>query len=636
MISIQSTHPIRGFVFGLHYPSLRTILSITDSDYEKNLVAANHILSLVGSNKIIAIKENESEPNYHIFTQIIDEIINLTNWPIFQKTILISVKQSSEYLFLIPCINDGFHSINCLVRAISNLLNIGINKKLFKKDCAELLAVINKMKNLNVNDSNTKNFIKAAVRLKIPFTPLANGLYQFGYCSESRRLNSSLTDKTPQISTAIAKNKFVSSNILKNSGFPTPRHFIVHDIASAIQAANSLQYPVVIKPQDLDRGEGVFANIKDTDELEVSYKKAKKFGNYILVEKHVTGKDYRLVVFENELIFAIERVPAHIIGDGVATIEELILIENRKRKNTPSLALLTLDDDVLLQLNKNNYTKNSIPSTGSVIQLRSIANINTGGTPKPVLNIVHEDNKALVIQAANCIGLDLAGVDLLIPDISKSWKKQENQGFICEINAQPTLGSLTSSHLYPYLLQKLLPNKGKIPIIGVVESPSSAQYVKKFKEAFQAANMKVSCITSEENSEEFLGFYLDPKINYSMYEKASIASRNNQIQSVICELTPTKLLKDGLAFSYINLLLIDEYQFPDDSKVNSFSLISPILPMVEKKIYYHHSNKPNRPLFSRLEAYCKSRGLDLESIQSDKKMEDVINTINVSTFIKNS
>ena len=318
--------------------------------------------------------------------------------------------------------------------------------------------------------ANTPRFLQAAHELGLPVIPLGNGAYQFGQGRLGRWLQSSFTDATPNIATKMARDKAWAAIRLRQAGIPVPAHRLAADADNAERIAGELGFPVVVKPADQDGGLGVSAGLENAQEVRDAYAQARARSTRVLVEKQVSGRDYRLTVLNGQLIWAIERQPGGVIGDGASTLEQLITRTNAdpRRGEGPHAPLKRLlwDTEARILAAKAGLAEHTIPPAGRFVRLRRTANVATGGKPVAVTGEVHPDNTNLAIRAAQALRLDLAGVDLLLPDITRSWR--ETGAAVCEVNAQPQLGAVTAPHLYGQILGSLVPGDGRIPIIVVL------------------------------------------------------------------------------------------------------------------------------------------------------------------------
>ena len=286
---------------------------------------------------------------------------------------------------------------------------------------------------------NTLRFIEAAVRRGMPFDVLPS-FVQIGWGANAERFDLAATGRTSWAAMALAKNKLKAHNTLAGAGLPTPGVMLVADAEQAQRAAADLGWPVVIKPGDQDGGLGVVPGIRDQARLREAFDQANRLSpRNVLVEKHVDGDDHRLLVVCGRVLQVARRAPAGVIGDGVHTIRLLIdRVNADPRRGTGRYSLLkalVLEGEALDCLAEQGLDPDSVPHQGQAVRLSRIANISAGGTSEDVTALVHPDNIAAAQRAARIIGLDIAGVDFLSPDIGRSW--HEVGGVICEVNGQP-------------------------------------------------------------------------------------------------------------------------------------------------------------------------------------------------------
>lgn len=287
----------------------------------------------------------------------------------------------------------------------------------------------------------TQRFALAAKHRGIPLYNTLN-ILQLGYGSAARKLNSSLTDATSNLGVSIAKDKFATSRFLATAGFQVPAIAVVASLEQAYNFVEKFGWPVVVKPKNLDQGLGVVPGIGDQQALQQAFEAALRLTPAgVIIEKHIVGDDYRLLVVGGKMAIATRRRAGGVIGDGMHSVAELVALENHRSARTQDergmLIALSIDAEALVCLARQQLTAASVPVMGQCVTLRRIANISAGGTALDVTAKVHPDNKYLVERAARVLGLDIAGVDFLCPDITQSWKTVG--GAICEVNAQPGL-----------------------------------------------------------------------------------------------------------------------------------------------------------------------------------------------------
>ena len=387
-----------------------------------------------------------------------------------------------DVLFVAPSVNSGvtIGSLRDLARLVRMLLGLTGQELALKgpRMAAECVEHMDRaIGRAGVKGNNTFRFLREAHQLDIAYRSLVDNIFVLGHGRHARWLDSSFTDRTSVLGSNMARHKRVGAQVLRDAGFPVPEHGLVNDAAHAVKFANTLGYPVVVKPENMDGGKGVTADIRCDGDVELAYAEARRHSSKVLVERHVHGDDFRLTVAHGRMIKAVQRVPGGITGDGVHDVESLIGIANtdpkRAQRNADRGAtLLSLDDEARTMLAALGLSAASVPAAGEYIALRRRANVSTGGEPLLVTDKVHPDNRRLAERAARALRLDIAGVDLLIADISKSWI--EIGAAICEVNAQPQIGEGTTPGIYADLLREMLPVDSRIPVMLVLGQTDAA------------------------------------------------------------------------------------------------------------------------------------------------------------------
>lgn len=469
---VDSLFAIPGFANGLHYPSLRMRLSFPSELSSATLeTIANALQDALQRHGLLVQHELACKDPFAFFITALHLLQSAARLPIHESGRILQHQPPLSAFIAIPTLTAGLPALTSAAQWLAQFMHAIARQQDISTLHTRLERIVNHLSQSGPTQSNIHLLLKAALKLDIPFIEIGAGTYQFGYSAKSQWLLSSFTENTSCISSTLARNKFHAASLMQRQGIPVPAHYQVNSESGALKAAQQLGFPVVVKPANLDGGAGVSAGLMSPDEVSSAYRKAAELSTQILVEQHIEGRDYRLVVMNDELIWAIERVPGGVTGDGVSSILQLLAQDTLERERTGqnTLKAVTLDDEALACLKRAGLEGNSIPAAGQFVRLRSIANIGAGGVPVPVMHHVHPDNRALAIRAAAALRLDIAGIDLLIPDIAISWKV--SGGAICEINAQPQLGSITSAHLYEHLLNTRLSQQGRIPIVVVLGLP---------------------------------------------------------------------------------------------------------------------------------------------------------------------
>jgi cyanophycin synthetase len=282
--------------------------------------------------------------------------------------------------------------------------------------------------------------VNAARARDIPWTRLnAASLIQLGQGRNQRRIEAALTSQTSHIAVEIASDKELCARLLADLGLPVPKQRAVRGPDEAVRAANRIGYPVVVKPVDGNHGRGVAVNLTTDAQVEDAYEIAEAEGSGVVVESMIAGDDHRLLVVGGRLVAAARRMPGHVVGDGRATVAELVEAVNRDPRRGAGhenmLTRIELDAVADRLLAERGMTPASVPAAGETIYLRKTANLSTGGTAIDVTDVIHPDNRLMAERAIRAVGLDIGGVDFLTTDIAASWR--DTGGAICEINAGP-------------------------------------------------------------------------------------------------------------------------------------------------------------------------------------------------------
>lgn len=308
---------------------------------------------------------------------------------------------------------------------------------------AELAKDIQEMREIREKvrfGPSTGSLVEEADHRGIPFIRLnEQSLVQLGYGVHQKRIQATTTVNTNMISVDIAGNKHATKKLLGDMGVPVPKGYRIRDIEELESTLDNVEYPVVIKPLDGNHGKGATVGIKTLEDAQIAFEKAKEYSRYVIVEKQIIGEDFRALVVNNRLIAVAERVPAHIVGDGKSSIQKLIDKTNddprRGYGHEKVLTLIDVDNQTLRCVRKVGYELDSVLKKGERLMLKTTANISTGGTAIDRTDEVHPENVFLFERIAKIIGLDVAGVDVIAPNVSEPLS--ENGGGIIEVNAAP-------------------------------------------------------------------------------------------------------------------------------------------------------------------------------------------------------
>ena len=287
---------------------------------------------------------------------------------------------------------------------------------------------------------STGSIVDEAVSRNIPFIRLNNqSLVQLGYGKNQVRFRATMTDKTSSIAVDLASNKDETKKMLTEAAIPVANGMCISEISEIETVINRVGFPLVFKPLDGNHGKGASINVKTKEEALVAFEHAKKYSRKIIVEKFISGFDFRILVINHRFIAAALREPAHVIGDGVSTIEQLIEIENQDERrgygHENVLTEISIDRETYDELSKLNYTLETILEKGKVCHLKGTANLSTGGTSTDVTDIVHPNNIFIFERISRVIGLDICGIDVMANNLNEPL--EVTGGVVLEVNAAP-------------------------------------------------------------------------------------------------------------------------------------------------------------------------------------------------------
>lgn len=400
-----------------------------------------------------------------------------------------------------------------------------------------------------------KNIV--ASRRGIPWQRLFSSerILQYGYGRLQKRMRNTLIESDGQIATTIATNKHLASELLRNNGLPMPRNGVAFDRNSAIHIARSLGFPVVVKPNTTDFGTAVSVNLRTDAEVAAAFDRARQYGP-VLVEKHLPGDNCRLLVMHGRFLSAVQQTPAHVVGDGVRSVEQLVVNTNAGRSNQLSerLKKIAIDDDVLHILAKQGLTLGAVPPRGQCVALREHSNLSVGGTFENINEILHPDNKMLAERAAEIVGLTVAGIDFITTDPSRSYL--ETGGAICEINPAPgfIMGE-AELKVEEAFLDGLFPNgsNGRIPLIAVLCDDPVDELVERLEQIARSCGHDVYAATS--NSLRYAGQTV-AKGHFRQSLSIGAALQNRSATAAIVHLTRSGTAEEGLVFDRCDLAII--------------------------------------------------------------------------------
>lgn len=411
---------------------------------------------------------------------------------------------------------------------------------------------------------STGSLVDEAVARDIPWIRIGrNSLIQLGYGVNQVRFQATITQYTSSIAVDIACNKELTKKMLDDANIPVPKGDICVDEEDLDAAIARIGYPLVLKPLDGNHGKGASINVKDRDTAVAGLAHAQKYSRKVIVEKFITGYDFRVLVINNQVVAAAQRVPAHVKADGKHSIQELIDRENQDPRrgygHENVLTEINVDRDTLDLLEKRGYTLETVPPKGELVYLKSTANLSTGGTSIDVTEMMHPENVFLCERVARIIGLDVCGIDIMARNLTQPLK--ENGGAILEVNAAPGFRmhlapaeGLPRNVAAPVIDMLYPPGKpSRIPIISVTGTNGKTTTTRLIAHMVKNAGFRVGFTTSD-------GIY----VQNHMLDKgdttgplsAEFILKDPTVEFAVLETARGGILRSGLGFSRCDIGVI--------------------------------------------------------------------------------
>ncbi|MBK7668913.1 MAG: cyanophycin synthetase [Sphingobacteriaceae bacterium] len=337
----------------------------------------------------------------------------------------------------------------------------------------DLAADITQMREIREKDRfgpSTGSIVDEAVAKDIPYIRLnSESLVQLGYGKNQVRFRATMTDRTSSIAVDLASNKDETKRMLIDAAIPVAKGTCISNIEDLDSAIADIGFPLVFKPLDGNHGKGASINVKTVEDARAAFEHAKKYSRRIIIEKFITGYDFRVLVINHRFIAAALREPAHVIGDGKSTIQQLIDKENKDPRrgygHENVLTEISIDRETLEQLAKSNYTLETVLKKDELCYLKGTANLSTGGTSTDVTDIMHPTNIFICERISRVIGLDICGIDIMAQNLSEPL--EVTGGVVLEVNAAPGF----RMHLAP---AKGLPRNVAAPVIDMLYPPGKS------------------------------------------------------------------------------------------------------------------------------------------------------------------
>ncbi len=405
---------------------------------------------------------------------------------------------------------------------------------------------------------STQSLVDEAASRDIPYIRLNSGsLVQFGQGVHQKRIRATMTSQTSALSVDIASDKELTARLLGAAGLPVPHSQAVRTPEAAVRLATRIGYPVVLKPADGNHGRGVQLDLRGPEQVEQAFAPAKEEARNgrVIVESFYSGKDYRVLVVGGHMVAVAERVPAHVVGDGEHTIRELVdLINADPRRGVGHEKVLTrirITSGAEELVAAQGFSLDDVPDAGVEVALASTGNMSTGGISIDRTYEAHPDNVEIAEEAARVVGLDVAGIDFICPDIAEPVR--ETGGGICEVNAapgfrmhtHPTVGE--PQFVAKAVIDNLFPvgSRSRVPIVAVTGTNGKTTTARMISAIFKGMGRKVGMTSTD-------GITIDQRLiiqaDASGPKSARMVLQNPRVDFAVLEVARGGILREGLGY----------------------------------------------------------------------------------------
>ncbi|MPZ96141.1 MAG: cyanophycin synthetase [Propionibacteriales bacterium] len=419
---------------------------------------------------------------------------------------------------------------------------------------------------------STQAILDEAVSRDIPWIRLNQySLVQLGQGVHQRRIRATMTSNTSAIAVDVASDKELTTKLLAAAGLPVPRSEAVRTVDQAVSIADRIGYPVVCKPLDGNHGRGVYVNLADEAAVRESFPAAhdQSRRGWVIVETFVTGRDYRCLIIDGRLRAVAERVPAHVVGDGGHTVRDLVDLTNADPRrgvgHEKVLTRIKLDVAAEELVRSQGYGLDDVPPEGATVKLTLTGNMSTGGISIDRTFEAHPENVEIAEEAARVIGLDIAGIDFICPDITEPVR--EAGGAICEVNAAPGFRMHTHPTIGdPQFISKpvvdmLFPpgSPSRIPIVAVTGTNGKTTTSRMIAHVFKGMGRKVGMTSTD-------GIVIDERLviraDASGPKSARMVLQNPRVDFAVFEVARGGVLREGLGYERNDVAVVLNVQ-PD-------------------------------------------------------------------------
>ncbi|MGI9105583.1 MAG: cyanophycin synthetase [Pyrinomonadaceae bacterium] len=461
---------------------------------------------------------------------------------------------------------------------------------------------------------STGAIVQEAEQRDIPHLRLnTQSLVQLGYGVNQQRIQATVTGRTNMIAVDLASDKDATKKLLGSMGVPVPKGFQIVDEDEIEGIIDRIGFPVAVKPLDANHGKGITVGLKTLEEVRAAFPLAKKYSRRVIIEQSLTGQDFRALVINNRLVAVAERIPAHITGDGQHTVQELIDLTNQDPRrgygHENVLTLIDVDAQTESLLAARSYTLDTVLAAGEILHLKTTANISTGGTAIDRTDEVHPFNVSLFERIARIVGLDVAGIDVVAPDVTTPLS--ENGGGIIEVNAAPGF----RMHLAPseglarnvaeHVIDMLFPpgTPTRVPVIAITGTNGKTTTTRLIAHIVKNSGKNVGFTTTE-------GIYIGNSLiqpgDNTGPVSAQLVLKDPTVEIAVLETARGGIIRAGLGFDRCDIgvvlnVTVDHLGLKDIETIEDMARVKAVVPRAVGKNGYAVLNADDELVYAMRE-----------------------------------
>ncbi|MFN3926111.1 MAG: cyanophycin synthetase [Pseudanabaenaceae cyanobacterium] len=501
----------------------------------------------------LAVRPPSSVPS--AVQEVAQELQRLAEMPVAFGTVKpTAMPQIYQVVFEYQYEQAGRYAARAAVRLCQSLLETGLYPE------EELQQDLTDLRELRLEcqlGPSTKAIVNEAKARRIPWLELGTrAMIQLGYGVYQKRIQATLTDRTGVLAVELASDKEGTKQILRDSGIPVPKGTVISNVRYLEEAIEDVGgFPIVVKPLNGNHGRGISVDVRDLESAHEAFLLAQDVSRQVIIERFHRGRDHRILVINGKVVAVAERVPAHVVGDGISTISQLIETTNQDPRRGDGhdnvLTKIVIDRTSEGVLARQGWTLDSVPPAGQICYLRATANLSTGGISVDRTDEIHPENVWIAERVAKIIGLDIAGIDVVTPDIARPFR--ETDSAIVEVNAAPGFRMHTAPsmgmarNVAEPLLDMLFPpgTPCRVPIVSITGTNGKTTTTRLTAHIFRRTGKVVGYTTTDGI---YIGDWLVEKGDTTGPRSAQVILRDPTVEIAVLETARGGIIRSGLGF----------------------------------------------------------------------------------------